>query len=126
MRRFQFTSTTLSFRYQPLFAVAVVFALGILAEHFLGIDTRLLLTGFVGFLLISIALTIFKWQSYPFVLIGILFAGATLTALEMRSLSPDRLRYQVESGNLKTSEPAEIIGTLVAPPERVPGRIYLD
>src|SRR5689334_8100128 len=109
MRRFQFTSTTLSFRYQPLFAVAVAFAVGILAQHFLKINNGYLFAGLAATLLIGIVLFILSRQSYPVLIIGVMLAGATLCGLEMRSVGPDRLRVQIESGFLKTSEPAEII-----------------
>src|SRR5882724_12530947 len=126
MRRFQFTSTTLSFRYQPLFAVAVALAAGILAQHFLKINNGYLFVGLVATLLTGIVLFVVKRQSYPVLVIGVMLAGATLCGIEMQSIGHDRLRAQVESGILKTSESAEIIGTLISPPERVPGRIYLD
>ena len=126
MRRFQFTSTTLSFRYQPLFAVAVAFATGILVQHFLNLKIGYLLAGLCAALLIAVVVSQLNHQSYPILLIGLLLAGATLAGIEMQSLGPDRLRSQVESELLKTSEPAEVVGTLIAPPEKVPGRIYLD
>ena len=126
MQRFQFTSTTLSFRFQPLFFVAVAFASGILGEHFLIINQKPLIIGFAVTVSIAAILFLLNIQTYPLLLIAIILAGATLCRLEDVNASPDRLRSQLEQGSLKAGEPAEIVGTLSGAPEKTPDRIYLN
>lgn len=112
-------------RFHPAFFLASAFAAGIALGRFLPPNPVLwgIVTAGVGFLGLSLRQ---RRAFIPLILSGYALAGVFHLHVVQTQLSPTGLRALYERGLLAAGESARVIGRLVAPVERAPGRVYLD
>jgi competence protein ComEC len=100
----------------PLFFIATVFAVGIGFAPLVDADVNLPLITCAGLGLIAILLRS-RRAATPLILLAFFTAGISLSMLEKRSVSPDRLRAIYDSGAITSGDAVEIEGVLAGRPE---------
>lgn len=117
--------------HNPLLALSIAFALGILAGRYLSLNPKLVI-------MISPAATALLALSCFFCLrakkfvgastlmtIAFLIAGLALATLTNRTADSDRIKRMLDSGALGVNEPVELTGVIESEPEPAPNGLYL-
>ncbi len=111
------TDTPRPFNREPLVAIAIAFAVGIVAAKFLSFGMTVFL---VAVLIFGIAAFFTRNQAFAtsFVLLAFSAAGALSLAIEnYRDTAPDRIRTIYDTGQIASGKPIEIEGVLARQPE---------
>ena len=117
-----------NFNEYPLAALAASFAAGILLPSFTYASLGLCLTLAALTSIFTIFSTLKKYASASyFILAALVFAGASLAALEARDSSAEsRLRVLYERGRIAPGEPVEVTGVVERAPEFAPDGLLFD
>ncbi len=118
---------TQSFFGHPLALLGGAFAFGIFVGSVLHTPIYLgLILSSVASLTALASLTRGKWAlATVSVTFAFLFAGATYTTVEQRSVPRDGVKKLLQSGAIASSQPVEVTGVLSSPPETAPSLLYL-
>lgn len=118
------------FASSPLFTLAAATSSGILAGHYVTLQSKsiLILTISVGFTLWSVALISRRKLRSASILLVVAFlaAGFALSIIENRPIAPYRVARMYDSGLLAPAEPVELTGIVQGQPEAAPDGFYLN
>jgi len=111
----------------PLAQLATTSAVGIVATHFLAppLNALLVLCALSSILALVCLLKKSAGLATVFVTLAFLFAGASLTSIQNNSVSDDRIKRLLDTGELASGEPVELTGLLERQPEFAPASLYL-
>lgn len=115
----------------PLFVLALAISVGILAGHYVTLQSRSILiiaiTGGAGIAALPIILLSekrFGQASYSLV-VAFVAAGFALSLIQNRPLTSDRIARLYDEGVITSGEPIEITGVVYGQPEAAPDSFYL-
>lgn len=102
-----------NFNRNAVLWLAAAFAVGILAANFVEADLRLAVVASIIFAALAFA---FRAQQFAtlLILVAFSFAGAASIQIERSGVSEDRLRTLYDNGTIRSGEPVEVEGVLVA------------
>lgn len=111
----------------PLAQVATSFAMGIVAARLLmpPLTALLVLCALTSILALACLIKQCAGLATVFVTIAFLFAGASLTSIQSNSVSADRIKRLLDTGELTSEEPVELTGVLERQPESAPASFHL-
>jgi len=120
--------STLSPQRQPFVYIAAAFAIGIILERWAG---PALWPVFLLTVLLTGAAAGFVFKERPvaasaLLLAGLMMAGVLASAVERRSIAPNRLIQLYDSQKISPDDPVELVGLLAQPPEPIPDGRLLD
>jgi competence protein ComEC len=119
------------FSSHPLFVLAAVISLGILAGHFCPLQPKAILVAVsivnIVFVTLSVVFLLKKKLTRASILLmfSFLLTGALLSQIGRGLSEPDRIARMYETGEVEHGEPVEITGAIVGEPEPAPGSFYL-
>ena len=119
------------FASSPVFVLAVALSVGILAGHYLALQSETILvisiTLGVGVALSSIAMTSKRkpWPASIFLISGFFCTGILLSLIENRPIPPNRIARMYDEGLIASGEPVELTGVIQGQPEAAPDSFYL-
>lgn len=124
-------SASAGFVSSPLFVLAVAFASGILAAHYLTSQSRSLLIISIGASVcvagLSITLIAKDKPGAASHFLGLAFfcTGLALSLIENRPIASNRIARMYDTGFITLGEPVEITGVVQGQPEAAPDGFYL-
>src|ERR1700687_1062966 len=120
------------FASSPLFVLAVAISGGILAGHYLTLQSKLLvILGIIfgtGIALLSVALISRRKlrSASVFLVVAFFLTGMVLLLIENRPMPGNRIARMYESGLIGSGAPVELMGIVQGQPEAAPDGFYLN
>jgi competence protein ComEC len=119
------------FASSPLLVLAVAISAGILAGHYLPVQSKsiLIISITIGVAVTLLAIARISKKKIAsaslFLVIAFVAAGFALSLIENRPIPPDRLARLYDEGTISSGEPVEITGIVQGQPEVAPDGFYL-
>lgn len=111
------TEIPASYSRHPLAWCSVMFALGIATAAYFAVDLKLLLALTVVFVSVAVWLRTSSFAA-GFIATAFIFAGAFSYQFEVASVKSDRIKVIYDSGQIVSSNPVEVEGTIQGRPEQ--------